>query len=113
MKRGDLVVVSLKGLASREDNNGKPRPALIVQSDLFDEHPSVTLMPVTSELRDTPLFRLRVEPDRENGLEKPSQVMVDKIQTVARERLGRVIGRVDDSAMVEVNRLMALFLGLG
>ena len=107
MKRGDLVVVSLKG------GYGKPRPALIVQSDLFDLHPSVTLMPVTSQLRDTPLFRFRVEPDASNGLAKTSQVMIDKIQTVARDRLGQPIGRLEDSAMTEVNRLMALFLGLG
>lgn len=107
MKRGDLVVVSLKG------DYGKPRPALVIQSDLFAEHPSVSLMPVTSELRDTPLFRLRVEPDASNGLEKPSQVMVDKIQTVARDRIGEPIGRLADSTMTEVNRLMALFLGLG
>ena len=107
MKRGELVVVSLKG------DYGKPRPALIVQFDLFDQHPSVTLMPVTSELRDTPLFRFRVDPDASNGLAKTSQVMIDKIQTVARDRLGKPIGRLDDSAMTEVNRLMALFLGLG
>ncbi|HKL50512.1 MAG TPA: type II toxin-antitoxin system PemK/MazF family toxin [Wenzhouxiangellaceae bacterium] len=107
MRRGDLVVVSLK------DDYGKPRPALIVQSDLFDEHPSVTLMPVTSELRDTPLFRFRVEPDGSNGLAKPSQVMIDKIQTVPRDHLGQPIGRLEDSKMTEVNRLMALFLGLG
>jgi len=107
MRRGDLVVVSLKG------DYGKPRPALIIQSDLFDEHPSVTLMPVTGELRDTPLFRFRVEPDGSNGLAKPSQVMIDKIQTVARDRLGQPIGRLEDSKMTEVNRLMALFLGLG
>ena len=106
MKRGELVVVSLKG------DYGKPRPALIVQSDLFDQHPSVTLMPVTSQLRDTPLFRFRVDPDESNGLAKISQVMIDKIQTVARDRLGEPIGRLDDSAMTEVNRLMALFLGL-
>ena len=107
MKRGDLVVVSLKG------DYGKPRPALIVQSDLFDQHPSVTLMPVTSELRDTPLFRFPVAPHASNGLARPSQIMIDKIQTVARDRLGKPIGRLDDSAMTEVNRLMALFLGLG
>lgn len=107
MTRGDLVVVSLKG------DYGKPRPALIIQSDLFDKHPSITLMPVTSELRDTPLFRLRVEPDASNGLSRPSQVMIDKIQTVARDRAGEPIGRLEDSTMTEVNRLMALFLGLG
>jgi len=107
MTRGDLVVVSFKG------DYGKPRPALVIQSGLFDEHPSVTLMPVTSELRDTPLFRLRVEPDESNGLARTSQVMIDKIQTVARERVGDPIGRLADSTMTEVNRLMALFLGLG
>jgi len=100
-------VVSLKG------DYGKPRPALVVQSDLFDQHPSVTVMPVSGELRDTPLFRLRVEPDDSNGLEKPSQIMVDKIQTVARERIRERIGQLNDSAMTQVNRLMALFLGLG
>ena len=100
-------MVSLKG------DYGKPRPALIIQSDLFDEHPSVTLMPVTGELRDTPLFRFRVEPDGSNGLAKPSQVMIDKIQTVARDRLGQPIGRLEDSKMTEVNRLLVLFLGLG
>ena len=56
---------------------GKPRPALVIQSDLFDEHPSVTVLPVTSELRDTPLFRITIEPNAENGLQKPSQVMVE------------------------------------
>lgn len=70
-------------------------------------------MPVTGELRDTPLFRLRVEPDDSNGLEKPSQIMVDKIQTVARDRIREPIGQLEDSAITEVNRLMALFLGLG
>ena len=57
MKRGDLVTVSLPG------SYGKPRPALIIQSDLFDEHPSVTVLPITSELRDAPLFRITIEPE--------------------------------------------------
>jgi mRNA interferase MazF len=71
MKRGDLVTVSLPG------NYGKPRPALVIQSDLFDEHPSVTILPITSELRETPLFRITIEPNNENGLRKRSQVMVE------------------------------------
>ena len=62
MRRGDLVSIALQG------DYGKPRPALVVQSDLFAEHPSVTILPVTSELRDTPLFRVLIEPTETNGL---------------------------------------------
>ena len=105
MKRGDIVTVSLPG------TYGKPRPALIVQSDLFDVHPSVTLLPITSELRETPLFRINVEPSTNNGLQKESQIMVDKIHTVSRGRIGKSFGRLDDSRMLEVNRALAVFLG--
>ena len=105
MKRGDLVTVALQG------DYGKPRPALIVQSDLFSEHPSVTIMPLTSELRAIPLIRLTVDPGPENGLERRSQIMVDKMQTVARERIGALFGKLDAASMVSVNRSMALFLG--
>ncbi len=105
MRRGDLVTVALQGAY------GKPRPALVIQSDLFAEHPSVTLLPVTSELRDTPLFRVPVSPLPENGLRKPSQVMVDKAQTVPREKIGEVIGHLDDETSLAVNRALALFLG--
>ena len=86
MRRGDLVTVAIQGAY------GKPRPALVIQSDLFAEHPAVTILPVTSELRDTPLFRIGVVPSAENGLRKPSQVMVDKPQSVPRENVGVVIG---------------------
>ena len=68
MKRGDVVTIALQG------DYGKPRPALVVQSDLFDAHPSVTVLPITSELRETPLFRVDVEPNDANGLRKKSQV---------------------------------------
>ena len=105
MTRGDLVVIAVQG------GFGKPRPALIIQSDLFAEHPSVTVLPVTSELRDTPLFRLTLQPTAENGLRLPSQIMVDKAQTVLREKVGQTIGRLDSAAMVAVNRALALFLG--
>ena len=77
MRRGDLVTVALQG------DLGKPRPALVIQSDLFDAHPSVTILPVTGELRNAPLFRIAVNPTEQNGLTKPSQVMVDKPQLVA------------------------------
>jgi mRNA interferase MazF len=105
MRRGDLVTVALKG------NYGKPRPALVIQSDLFSEHPSVTLLPVTSLLRDTPLFRITVQPSPANGLHKPSQVMVDKAQSVPREKIGDVVGHLDDEILLAVNRALAVFLG--
>lgn len=105
MKRGDIVAVSLSG------DYGKPRPALIVQSDLFDAHPSVTVLPITSELRDTPLFRINIEPNEENGLLKQSQVMVDKVHTIQREKLKERFGRLDDTLMLAINRALALFLG--
>ena len=105
MRRGDLVTVALQG------DLGKPRPALVIQSDLFDAHPSVTILPVTSELRIAPLFRISVNPNELNALTKPSQVMVDKPQSVAREKVGAVIGRLDDETMLAVNRALGVFLG--
>lgn len=105
MRRGDLVTITLQG------DYGKPRPALIVQSDLFDEHPSVTVLPVTGVLREAPLFRIPVQPDADNGLRKPSQIMVDKAQTVPRENIGETIGRLDDEALLTVNRALVVFLG--
>lgn len=105
MRRGDLVTVALQG------DLGKPRPALIIQSDLFDVHPSVTILPVTSELRIAPLFRIAVSPNELNGLAKPSQVMVDKPQSVARDKVATVIGHLDDETMLAVNRALAVFLG--
>jgi mRNA interferase MazF len=105
VRRGDLVTVALQGAY------GKPRPALVIQSDLFAEHPSVTILPVTSELRATPLFRIQVEPSPENGLQVTSQVMVDKAQSVPRDKIGAAFGQLDTEAMVAVNRALAVFLG--
>lgn len=106
MKRGDLVTVALQG------DYGKPRPALVIQSDFFDAHPSVTVLPVTGELRDTPLFRVTLQPDADNGLSKPSQVMVDKAMTVARDKVGEAFGSLDSGVMLEVERCLAVFLGI-
>ena len=106
MRRGDLVTIALQG------DFGKPRPGLVIQSDLFEEHPSVTVLPVTSELREGPLFRITVLPDERNGLKKPSQVMVDKSQTVPRDKVGETFGQLDDDAMLSVNRALAVFLGI-
>ncbi|MHC1712677.1 MAG: type II toxin-antitoxin system PemK/MazF family toxin [Solidesulfovibrio sp.] len=106
MKRGDIVPVALPGAY------GKPRPALVVQSDLFDALPSVTIVPITSEIREAPLFRLTLQPDADNGLRKLSQAMVDKMQTVPRSKLGEPFGRVDGETMVAVTRALAVFLGI-
>jgi len=106
MRRGDLVTAAAPG------DYGKPRPALVIQSDLFDEVPSITLCLVTSTLRETPLVRITVDPSPENGLQRISQIQVDKVITVARERVGRVIGRLDDATMLKVNRSLAVFIGI-
>ncbi|MBI2295007.1 MAG: type II toxin-antitoxin system PemK/MazF family toxin [Betaproteobacteria bacterium] len=106
MRRGDLVTVAARG------DFGKPRPALVIQSDLFDELPSVTLCLVSSTLRDTPIFRITVDPSPENGLQRISQVQVDKVMTVARERIGGVIGRLDDATLLKINRSLAVFIGI-
>ncbi|MTE00099.1 type II toxin-antitoxin system PemK/MazF family toxin [Paracoccus sp. YIM 132242] len=106
MKRGDLVTVALQG------DHGKPRPALVIQSDLFPGTATVTVLLVTSTLVDAPLIRLTLAPSSANGLQATSQIMIDKAMTVRRERLGPVFGQVDDTTMVEVNRALALFLGV-
>lgn len=105
MRRGNLVTVALQGAY------GKPRPALVIQSDLFSDHPSVTLLPVTSELRATPLFRIQIEPTPENGLLAPTQVMVDKVQSVPKDKIGTAFGRLDSESMLAINRALAVFLG--
>lgn len=107
MKRGDLVTIALPG------DFGKPRPALIIQSDLFDQIPTVTVLLISGTPQDTPLLRLSVEPDDENGLRKPSQIMVDKVMTMRRDKVGASFGKLNAETMVSVNRLLAVFLGFG
>jgi mRNA interferase MazF len=108
MTRGDLVIVAMSG------DHGKPRPALVVQSDVFnDTHPSVTVAPVTSTIVHAPLFRLTLEPSAANGLRSVSQIMMDKVTTVRRDRVGKTIGRIEDDTIVRVNRTIALWFGLG
>lgn len=106
MKRGDLVTVALQG------DYGKPRPALVIQSGQFPETATVTVLLITSKLVDAPLLRLTVQPSSENGLSKPSQVMIDKAMTVRADKLGSVIGSLDQAFMLRINRSLALFLGL-
>lgn len=106
MKRGDLVTVAVSG------DYGKPRPALVVQADAYAGHPSVTVLPLTSELHDAPLLRITVEPGEETGLRRRSQVMVDKATTIPRAKAGGRIGRVDEATLATVSRALAGFLGL-
>jgi len=106
VKRGDLVTVALPG------NFGKPRPALVVQADLFNAtHASVTILPITSTALDAPLFRIALEPTPGNRLKVPSQIMVDKVFSVRRDRVGKTIGRVNEDTMVIVGRALAVWLG--
>jgi mRNA interferase MazF len=107
MRRGDLVVAAIPG------DYGKPRPAVIVQGDAFAGIASVTLVPLSSDLQPVPLLRLTVEPSPANGLQARSQIMIDKVVTVPRARIGRRIGRLDDGAMREVGRALSRFLELG
>jgi mRNA interferase MazF len=104
--RGDFVTIAMQG------DFGKPRPALVIQADQFSEHASATVLPVTSTLVPAPLLRVTIEPSAENGLQKPSQVMVDKAMTVKRDKVGPAFGRIDADALVEVERCLAVFLGM-
>ena len=106
MRRGDLVTIAMQG------DFGKPRPALVIQADQFSEHASATVLPITSTLVSAPLLRVTIQPNAENGLQKPSQVMVDKAMTVVREKVGPTSGRIDADALVEVERCLAVFLGI-
>ena len=107
MKRGDIVTVVLPA------ELGKPRPALILQADLFADLSSVTVVPITSTLIEAPLIRLSIDDsETDTGLRKPSQLMIDKISTVNRARLGQHIGRVDQKTMARVTRAVALFIGV-
>jgi mRNA interferase MazF len=104
--RGEFVTIAMQG------DFGKPRPALVIQADLFSEHATVTVLPVASTLVEAPLLRITVQASRENGLQKASQVMIDKALTVKRDKIGPAIGRIDMNAMVEIERCLAVFLGI-
>ena len=91
---------------------GKPRPVVIIQDDRFDASASVTVCAFTTDPTEAPLFRLRVEPDELNGLQISSSLMVDKITTVPRSKLGNQIGRLGDEDMVRLGRAVLVFLGL-
>ena len=107
MKRGE-VWTATGGL----DYAGKPRPVVIVQDDRFDATSSITICAFTSDPTDTPLFRIAVEPSDTNGLKTTSRLMVDKITTMQKPKLGTRIGRLADDDMLRLNRALLIFFGL-
>ncbi len=107
MRRGDIWIVS-----GGKDYAGKPRPVVIVQDDSFDATDSITICAFTTDPTDAPLFRLPVEPSERNGLRATSRLMVDKITTVPKSKVGERIGRLDDEDLVRLNQAVMVFLGL-
>ena len=107
MRRGEVWTIS-----GGKDYAGKPRPAVIVQDDSFDATDSITICVFTTDPTDAPLFRLAVEPNERNGLRATCRLMVDKITTVPKAKMGAQVGRLDDEDMVRLNQAMTVFLGM-
>lgn len=108
MKRGDVVIVSAPG------DFGKPRPAVVVQSDLLNAtHATIAVCLVTPDVSDAPLFRIPILPTPGNGLRARSEIMVDKIVSLRRNRLGAPVGALEPETMSRLDRSLALVLGLG
>ena len=106
MRRGDVVVVALQG------DYGKPRPAVIVQSDRAADSASVIVLPITSTIVPGIFVRVDIAPSPTNGLRVPSQVMVDKVAAVPRAKVGQAIGRVDNQTMQGIGAQLAILLDL-
>lgn len=107
MRRGEIWTVS-----GGKDYAGKPRPVVIVQDDSFDATDSITICAFTTDETDAPLFRLPVEPSERNGLRSPCRLMVDKVTTVPKSKIGQQIGRLDDEDVLRLNQAVIVFLGL-
>lgn len=107
MKRGEVWTA-----AGGKDYAGKPRPVVIIQDDRFSATASVTVCAFTTDPTDAPLIRLDIAPSDANGLREPSRLMIDKLTTIARSKLGRRIGRLDPAEIQRVNRAILVFLGI-
>lgn len=107
MKRGEIWTVAGAGAYT-----GEPRPVVIIQDDRFDAINSITICPLTSDPTDAPLVRVRIEPNDRNRLRSPSHLMVDKITTVPKAKLGARVGRINDREITQLNRAILVFLGL-
>lgn len=98
--------------ASGRDYAGKPRPVLVVQDDRFDATDSVTVCPLTTTTAGAPLLRIPLQPNASNGLTTPSHIMIDKITTVPRSKIGQRIGKVSTTDMLQLERGLLVFLGM-
>jgi mRNA interferase MazF len=107
MRRGDIWIV-----AGGKDYAGKPRPVVIVQDDSFDATDSITICAFTTDETEAPLIRLPVEPNKRNGLRATCRLMVDKITTVPKAKIGARVGRLDDEDILRLNQAVLVFLGL-
>jgi mRNA interferase MazF len=107
VKRGEIWT-----MAGGPDYASKPRPAVVIQDDGFSETLSIAVCPLTSEPVEAPILRLLVEPTPENGLRNTSRLMVDKVTTVPKSRLGQRIGQLADDDLLRLNRSLLVFLGL-
>ena len=107
MRRGDIWTV-----AGGKDYAGKPRPVVIVQDDSFDATYSITICALTTDQTEAPLFRLPVQPNERNGLQAACRLMVDKISTVPKAKVGARVGRLDDADILRLNQAVLVFLGL-
>jgi mRNA interferase MazF len=107
VRRGEIYIAAARGAYT-----GKPRPVVIVQDDRFDATASVTVCPFTTNPVDAPLVRIPIEPSDDNGLDRPSSMMVDKLTTVPRSGLGERLGRLRDDELMQLNRSLTVFLGL-
>jgi mRNA interferase MazF len=105
--RGEIYTAAARGPYS-----GKPRPVVILQDDRFDATASVTVCPLTTNPVEAPLLRLPVDPSEDNGLEQPSQLMVDKVTTMPKSSLGERLGKLRDEEIVALNRSLIVFIGL-
>lgn len=104
-RRGDIVSCVLSG------DYGKPRPAIIVQSNLFNEsHSSTTLCPLTTHLIEAPLFRVTVVPSKQNGLKQPSQIMIDKISSIRTDKINQKIGVLGPVQIQKLNEALKTWL---
>ena len=106
MRRGEIWTAAGGG-----EYTGKPRPVVILQDHRFDVTDSITICAFTTDPTEAPLFRLLIQPNEVNGLDAPPRVMVDKITTVRRSRIGVRVGRLDDADMVRLNQAVLVFLG--
>ena len=107
MTRGEIWT-----LAGGKDYAGKPRPVVIVQDDSFDATSSITVCAFTTDETEAPLIRLAVAPNSRNGLHAPCRLMVDKIATVPKTKVGLRVGSLDDEDILRLNRAVLVFLGL-